>query len=186
MFAPVDWKLHITHFILPTSIPLQHQVSIRLCSTAIMARLSSLILVLSAWFISSSAQFGFFDQMFGNQGQHQHQEPQNVRSDSSWYQAQYEGGMSPSRSHSYFNITCINDHQHNAHTTSAPALCRVFTSHTIVPARGRASKIKRNWAMGLRFVGVRVGGRMGSLRRRSSWRGRVCYEWGRCCVDTLR
>jgi hypothetical protein len=59
-----------------------------------MARFSSILIVLSAWFISSSAQFGFFDQMFGNQGQqHQHQEPQNVRSDSAWYQAQYEGGM---------------------------------------------------------------------------------------------
>jgi hypothetical protein len=58
-----------------------------------MARLASIIVVLSAWFISSSAQFGFFDQMFGNQ-QQQHQEPQNVRSDSSWYQAQYEGGTS--------------------------------------------------------------------------------------------
>jgi hypothetical protein len=62
----------------------------------IMARLTSLIIVLSAWFISSSAQFGFFDQMFGQQGHQQHQEPQNVRSDSSWYQAQYEGGMSQS------------------------------------------------------------------------------------------
>jgi hypothetical protein len=57
-----------------------------------MKRLASIVAVLSAWFISSSAQFGFFDQMFGNQGHQQHQEPQNVRSDSSWYQAQYEGG----------------------------------------------------------------------------------------------
>jgi hypothetical protein len=65
--------------------------------TDIMARFTSIVVVLSAWFVSSSAQFGFFDQMFGNQGhqQHQqHQEPQNVRSDSSWYQAQYEGGES--------------------------------------------------------------------------------------------
>jgi hypothetical protein len=58
-----------------------------------MPRLLSLITILSAWFISSSFQFGFFDQMFGNQQQHQHQEPQNVRSDSAWYQQQYEGGM---------------------------------------------------------------------------------------------
>jgi hypothetical protein len=57
-----------------------------------MPRPLSLLIVLSAWFISSSAQFGFFDQMFGGQ-QQQHQEPQNVRSDSSWYQAQYEGGV---------------------------------------------------------------------------------------------
>jgi hypothetical protein len=31
--------------------------------------------------------------MFGGGGGQQHQEPQNVRSDSSWYQAQYEAGM---------------------------------------------------------------------------------------------
>ncbi|KAF2785981.1 hypothetical protein K505DRAFT_260884 [Melanomma pulvis-pyrius CBS 109.77] len=37
------------------------------------------------------AQFGFFDQMFGGGGQQQQQQQQNVRSDSSWYQAQYEG-----------------------------------------------------------------------------------------------
>ncbi|CAA9962897.1 long chronological lifespan protein [Pyrenophora teres f. maculata] len=49
------------------------------------------------------AQFGFFDQMFGGsggggqqQGHHHHheqQEAQNVRSDSSWYQSQYEGAQ---------------------------------------------------------------------------------------------
>jgi hypothetical protein len=44
--------------------------------------------------LSATAQFGFFDQMFGNQQQQQQQQqqPQDVRSDSSWYQAQYEGG----------------------------------------------------------------------------------------------
>jgi hypothetical protein len=81
---------------LPTSPPLPPQC--HCYSVEIMARLSSILIVLSAWFISSSAQFGFFDQMFGNQGHQQHQEPQNVRSDSSWYQAQYEGGMSPIQS----------------------------------------------------------------------------------------
>ncbi|KAF2703408.1 hypothetical protein K504DRAFT_463471 [Pleomassaria siparia CBS 279.74] len=42
---------------------------------------------------TANAQFGFFDQMFGNQQQQQqqHHQQQNVRSDSSWYQAQYEG-----------------------------------------------------------------------------------------------
>ncbi|EDU42515.1 long chronological lifespan protein 2 [Pyrenophora tritici-repentis] len=46
------------------------------------------------------AQFGFFDQMFGGgggqqQGHHHHheQEAQNVRSDASWYQSQYEGAQ---------------------------------------------------------------------------------------------
>lgn len=48
---------------------------------------------LTLWIGSASAQFGFFDQMFGGGGHgHQQQQQQNVRSDSSWYQAQYEGG----------------------------------------------------------------------------------------------
>jgi hypothetical protein len=61
-----------------------------------MARFQMLLAVLVSLFLSTtSAQFGFFDQMFGGQQQQQqHQEPQNVRSDASWYQAQYEGGMS--------------------------------------------------------------------------------------------
>lgn len=38
-----------------------------------------------------SAQFGFFDQMFGGGGQQQQQrQPQNVPSDSSWYQSNVE------------------------------------------------------------------------------------------------
>lgn len=40
----------------------------------------------------TNAQFGFFEQMF--QGQQQQQAPQNVPSDSSWYQQNYENGMS--------------------------------------------------------------------------------------------
>ncbi|KAI1005580.1 hypothetical protein K3495_g2645 [Podosphaera aphanis] len=36
-----------------------------------------------------SAQFQFFEQMFGGH-QHQHQEPQEVPSDSSWYQSLYK------------------------------------------------------------------------------------------------
>ncbi|RFU35309.1 hypothetical protein B7463_g1064, partial [Scytalidium lignicola] len=39
----------------------------------------------------AQAQFGFFEQMFnGGQQQQQHQEPQNVASDSNWYQQNYD------------------------------------------------------------------------------------------------
>jgi hypothetical protein len=48
--------------------------------------LSSLLILVSG----ASAQFGFFEQMF--QGQQQQQAPQNVPSDSSWYQQNYENG----------------------------------------------------------------------------------------------
>lgn len=44
-------------------------------------------LVVFALFHSVSAQFGFFDQMFGGgQQQQQPEQPQNMPSDSSWYQ----------------------------------------------------------------------------------------------------
>lgn len=49
--------------------------------------LSSLLLFLSA----ANAQFAFFDQMFQQQGQRH--EPQNVASDSSWYQQNYDNGI---------------------------------------------------------------------------------------------
>lgn len=39
---------------------------------------------------SASAQFNFFEQMFQQGGQQQRQEPQNVASDSSWYQENYD------------------------------------------------------------------------------------------------
>lgn len=54
--------------------------------TALTLPLSTLLLH------TATAQFGFFDQMFGGQQQAQHQQQQNVRSDASWYQAQYDNG----------------------------------------------------------------------------------------------
>ncbi|KAH8649625.1 hypothetical protein BGZ60DRAFT_462853 [Tricladium varicosporioides] len=48
--------------------------------------LSALILLIG----SAAAQFQFFEQMFNGQQQQQRQEPQNVPSDSSWYQQNYE------------------------------------------------------------------------------------------------
>jgi hypothetical protein len=57
----------------------------------ILSILSTLLL-----FSLASAQFQFFEQMFqgqgGHQQQHHRQEPQNVPSDSKWYQQNYENG----------------------------------------------------------------------------------------------
>jgi hypothetical protein len=53
-----------------------------------------LFLIVSFLALGTNAQFGFFDQMFGGGGQQQQQQPQNVRSDSQWYQSQYESGKS--------------------------------------------------------------------------------------------
>jgi hypothetical protein len=42
----------------------------------------------------ANAQFQFFEQMFQGGQQQQRQEPQNVPSDSSWYQQNYDNGAS--------------------------------------------------------------------------------------------
>ncbi|PSS23287.1 hypothetical protein M430DRAFT_40476 [Amorphotheca resinae ATCC 22711] len=55
-----------------------------------MARiLSSLLYIALLLVATTNAQFQFFEQMFSQGGQHQRQEPQNVPSDSSWYQENY-------------------------------------------------------------------------------------------------
>jgi hypothetical protein len=63
-----------------------------IANTIAMQLFNLLFTVLGLLSVSVNA-FGFFDQMFGQQQQQQQQQQQNVRSDSSWYQAQYEAGM---------------------------------------------------------------------------------------------
>ncbi|KAK0123878.1 Long chronological lifespan protein 2 [Cadophora gregata] len=59
-----------------------------------MARILLSLLSATLLFLSVvNAQFQFFEQMFNGQGQQQqqrHQEPQNVPSDSNWYQQNFE------------------------------------------------------------------------------------------------
>jgi hypothetical protein len=58
-----------------------------------MARIYFTILSSALLFCLATAQFQFFEQMFqGGQQQQQRHEPQNVASDSSWYQQNYENG----------------------------------------------------------------------------------------------
>lgn len=53
------------------------------------------VLLVSAMVASANAQFGnMFEQFMGGQQQRQHQAPQNVPSDSSWYQQTYGNGIS--------------------------------------------------------------------------------------------
>jgi hypothetical protein len=51
-----------------------------------------LLSVLTIHAATVTAQFQFFEQMFGGQ-QQQQQQPQNVASDSNWYRQNYEAGM---------------------------------------------------------------------------------------------
>lgn len=61
-----------------------------------MEHLSRLLAILALLvFITPSMQFGFFDNMFGGGNPFQQQaQPQNMGSDSVWYQNQYENGTS--------------------------------------------------------------------------------------------
>ena len=162
-----------------------------------MARTNLLVIILSALVFGAHAQFGFFDQMFNGGGHHQ-QQAQNVRSDSSWYQAQYENGpcpcLLPLSSHSHvicastfprspcsplpclFCSSCSRHLQHNVTNTSAPVPCPASAFRTTVPAHGKPSRTKSSWERGLLSVGPREGIRVGSLRRRLRWRGRGCCE----------
>ena len=56
-----------------------------------MARLLMLLYPILALILPISAQFNFFEQMFGGQGQQQ-QQAQNAGSDSTWYRHHYQGG----------------------------------------------------------------------------------------------
>ena len=58
-------------------------------STATMYPPTLLLRLLASF---TSAQFQFFEQMFNGGGGHQHQGPQNMPSNSDWYQTQYEAG----------------------------------------------------------------------------------------------
>lgn len=53
-----------------------------------------LLLVIFSITLPVTAQFNFFEQMFGGQQQAQ-QAPQNVGSDSAWYRQQYDAGRIP-------------------------------------------------------------------------------------------
>lgn len=52
-----------------------------------------LLWTLTLLILTASAQFQFFDQFFGGQQQQQQQEKQNVASDSSWFQQNWQQGM---------------------------------------------------------------------------------------------
>jgi hypothetical protein len=63
-----------------------------------MARILFALISAALLFVASAnAQFQFFEQMFqgGQQQQQQRQQPQNVPSDSNWYQENYNNGAIP-------------------------------------------------------------------------------------------
>ena len=85
----VAFKLHISNTTNAVAVPQPQTVLVDTITHNVMLKL---LLLLSLWTLTATAQFGFFDQMFGNNGGQQQQQQANVRSDSSWYQAQYENG----------------------------------------------------------------------------------------------
>lgn len=133
-----------------------------------------------------SAQFNFFEQMFGGQGgggggghHHHQQQQQNAPSDSSWYRSQVDRGTKGQKPNWECNrvsrLTTIQT-QHTAKTTSAQTRSRACTSHTTAPAHGPATRTSSSWRMGSEFAFRREGSRLGKRPGRSSWQGRGCCE----------
>lgn len=134
-----------------------------------------------------SAQFNFFEQMFGGQGgggggghHHHQQQQQNAPSDSSWYRSQVDRGIPSQTSiHSERKLTTI-PLQPTARTTSAQTRSPACTSHTTAPAHGPATRTSSSWRTASASAFQREGSRPGRLLGRSSWRGRGCCK--RVCL----
>jgi hypothetical protein len=132
--------------------------------------LSTLLLL----FTSVHAQFQFFEQMFN--GQQQQRQPQDVPSDSQWYQENYDRGTELPFIFSDFlssiiNIKLINP-QPIAPTTSVPTRSPVSLSHTTVPAHTQPMKRNSNWQREMRFVCLKGVSKLERRRGRLSWRER--------------
>lgn len=83
---------------------------------------SSVLLVLTLA-ASANAQFGnMFEQFMGGQQQQRHQAPQNVPSDSAWYQQTYSNGIS-------FSYLCME--RHNANITQPIAAITSVQGHYV-------------------------------------------------------
>ena len=63
--------------------------------TPTMKPILTLTISLALLILPTTAQFQFFEQMFGGGGGQQQQQPQNMGSDSAWFQQQYEAGTRP-------------------------------------------------------------------------------------------
>ncbi|KAL8840794.1 MAG: hypothetical protein Q9176_003641 [Flavoplaca citrina] len=70
---------------------------------------STLLLTLITLLPLTTAQFQFFEQMFQGGHQHQqHQQPQNVASDSEWYQQTYESAVEDKIELSQGSAICVS------------------------------------------------------------------------------
>jgi len=74
---------------------LSPEIHLRHIPASTMRSLIQLLLLLVGFSFTASAQFQFFENMFGGGGQQQ-QQPQNVASDSNWYRQNYDAGIFPS------------------------------------------------------------------------------------------
>lgn len=117
-----------------------------------------------------SAQFNFFEQMFGGQGggggghHHHQQQQQNAPSDSSWYRSQVDRGIISQYIHSLLqeNFKANKQLQHSPlRELPLPRHARVRTLPTPLPLRMAQPRGQ-----------VRVGGRSAHLRFKGRVQGR--------------
>jgi hypothetical protein len=105
-----------------------------------MPSFTQILLLFVGLFFTTSAQFQFFEQMFGGGGQQQ-QQPQNVPSDSNWYRQNYEAGtlIFPT-----LLIYILIFEKHIAQTIFVPEPSLASISHTTAPAHTQIKKTKSN------------------------------------------
>lgn len=127
------------------------------------------LLLLGLWTLTATAQFGFFDQMFGQGGQQQQQQA-NVRSDSSWYQAQYENGRSNLSSHVIFqtlpSITVLihSPAQCSHYLCPGTLSCVHFPHHC--PCAWEAAEDKVELGEGISICGSKGGWKEGEFAKK--------------------
>ena len=137
--------------------------------------LASVLSLLICLFLGPAhAQFQFFEQMFQGGGQQQqHQQPQNVASDSQWYQQTYESGRIR-LSISSVIIKFLS--QLIATTTYVQEHWLVFTSLIIAHVLGLPWKTKSNWGKEVQSVFQKEDTKLGRLQERLNWRERGFFE----------
>lgn len=156
-----------------------------------------LFITLLSLFSLATAQFGFFDQMFGGHDgghhhHHHHQQPQNNPSDASHYRAQVEKCKSAKKMSTRlkqegtrhfsakdpFQLTRVSSEQPSATNISAPTHSPAYTFRTTAPALGMPTRRSLSWEKG--SVCASQGGGSSPVRRRARWSlsERGCYRSG--------
>jgi hypothetical protein len=146
-----------------------------------MRAFSTFFVLLSTLLSLASAQFGFFDQMFGGAGeaQGQRQQAPNVPSDANWYREHYDGFkcdryLCPDTLGAFLSSGQTQEFTNKCLTSLSPQ--HAYTSHTTALVHSRPMRISSRRAMVTGSVYQKAGSRLARRRGRSSWLVKACCE----------